>query len=205
MSIQNIVLDMGQVLIHYQPAQFAAQTGVPAGDQKLLIREVFRSVEWVRLDRGTISEEDACRQICGRLPAHLHAPAKELITNWWKTLLPVDGMAALVEELKSLGYGIYLLSNANKQLPVYFPEIPGSEYFDGRIVSADWHFLKPQPELYHVLLREYGLDAAACFFIDDSPLNVEGAQNIGMEGTVFYGDIPRLRRELRHAGIPVRP
>ena len=40
-----------------------------------------------------------------------------------------------------------------------------------------------------------------CWFIDDSPANVEGAILTGMGGTVYYGDVARLRRELHRAGI----
>ena len=104
---------------------------------------------------------------------------------------------------KALGYGIYLLSNANVDLPKYFDRIPGSECFDGRIVSAEWKLLKPQPELYRVLLREYGLNAEECFFVDDLAVNVEAAVQTGMSGTVFQG-ADSLRRALAQAGVPVR-
>ena len=116
-----------------------------------------------------------------------------------------EGMAELIRELKGLGYGIYLLSNAKADLPLYFDRIPGSECFDGRIVSADWKLLKPQPEIYETLLREFRLKPEECFFIDDLSVNVEGARRAGLDGAVFFGDIPRLRRELIAAGVPCAP
>ena len=109
-----------------------------------------------------------------------------------------------MRELKGLGYGIYLLSNAKLDLPLYFDRILGSECFDGRIVSADWKLLKPQPEIYETLLREYGLQAEECFFIDDLNINIEGAWFAGMDGAIFDGDLPRLRRALNDAGVPVK-
>lgn len=63
--------------------------------------------------------------------------------------------------------------------------------------------LKPQREIYQLLLDTYGLQAEECLFIDDSPLNVEGACCAGIRGIVFDGDLPRLRRELREAGVMV--
>ena len=110
--------------------------------------------------------------------------------------------AELVRELKALGYGVYLLSNAKEDLPEYFPLIPGSECFDDGIISARWKLLKPQPEIYQTLLREYGLRAEECFFVDDLNINVEAAMLTGMSGTVFRG-AGELRRSLREAGIPV--
>lgn len=202
--IQNIVFDMGNVLIHWRPDLFVERAGIPEADRPLLLREVFGSVEWVRLDRGTLSWEEAAAAMEKRLPEHLHAAARELTERWWETcLLPVEGMADLIRELKGLGYGIYLLSNAKADLPRYFSRIPGSECFDGRIVSADWKLLKPQREIYETLLREYGLKPEECFFIDDLALNVEGAWCVGMGGAVFDGSLSRLRRALRGAGVPV--
>ena len=139
-----------------------------------------------------------------RLPERLHSAVHTLVFDWWKRpLLPIEGTAEVVRELKALGYGIYLLSNANVDLPKYFDRIPGSECFDGRIVSAEWKLLKPQPELYRVLLREYGLNAEECFFVDDLAVNVEAAVQTGMSGTVFQG-AGGLRRALAQAGVPVR-
>ena len=203
--IRNIVFDMGNVLIRWQPERFVRDLGLPEEDRPLLLREVFGSVEWIQMDRGVLSLEDGVAAICRRLPERLRGPARELTFDWWRRwLLPVEGMADLARELKGLGYGIYLLSNAKADLPLYFDRIPGSECFDGKIVSADWKLLKPQPEIYETLLREYGLRAGECFFIDDLNINIEGAWFVGMDGAIFDGDLPRLRQALNAAGVPVK-
>ena len=204
--IRNIVFDMGNVLIHWRPALFVERMAIPEEDRPALLREVFGSVEWIQMDRGTLSFEKGLGAICRRLPERLRGPARELTLDWWRHwLLPVEGMAELVRELKALGYGVYLLSNAKEDLPRYFDRIPGSECFDGRIVSADWKLLKPQPEIYRTLLREYDLQAEECFFIDDLNINIEGAWFVGMDGAIFDGDLPRLRQALNAAGVPVKP
>lgn len=202
--IRNLIFDMGNVLIHWDPPRFMERMGLPEEDRALLLTEVFGSVEWIQTDRGTLSFEDGLKEMCAHLPERLHRAARELTLDWWKdNLLPVEGMAELVRELKGLGYNIYLLSNAKLDLHQYFDRIPGSECFDGMIVSADWKLLKPQPELYHVLLREYGLKAEECFFTDDLNINIEAAVLVGMSGTVFRG-VAGLRRTLTEAGVPVK-
>ena len=203
--IKNIVFDMGGVLISFDAQRYTARFVPDPADYELIRRELFRSVEWIRMDRGSITDEQAVSSVCRRLPEHLRGPARELTLNWWRRwLLPVEGMADLVRELKGLGYGVYLLSNAKLDLPLYFDRIPGSECFDGKIVSADWKLLKPQPEIYETLLREYGLRAEECFFIDDLNINIEGAWLVGMDGAIFDEDLPRLRRALNDAGVPVK-
>ena len=202
--IRNIILDMGNVLIHWCPECFVERYGLSEEDRALVLQEVFTSVEWIQLDRGIISFEEGIGALCRRLPERLHTAARELTLDWWRDcLFPVEGMGELVRELKGLGYGIYLLSNAKADLPLYFDRIPGSECFDGRIVSADWKLLKPQPEIYELLLRQFGLKAEECFFADDLFINVEAALLVGMSGTIFRG-AKELRRALIEAGVPVK-
>ena len=204
--IRQVVFDMGNVLVHYRPQRFIQLAGAAEEDQPLLLREVFGSVEWIRMDRGSIGEEEAAAAMSARLPQRLHPAVRTLVDGWWKLeLAPVEGMEALLRELKELDLGVYLLSNATRRLCEYFDRIPGSQYFDGRIVSADWKLLKPQPEIYWTLLREYGLKPEECFFVDDLSVNIEGACHVGMTGAIFDGDMTRLRRALREAGVPVQP
>ena len=202
--IRNIVFDMGGVLINWSPERITARLELSAEERQTLVRELFQTVEWVSLDRGTLTEPEAIRIVCARLPQGLHA-AVERCVYWWKDpLWPMEGMAELIRQLKDLGYGIYLLSNATSALHGYFPRIPGSACFDGGLVSADWKLLKPQHEIYEKFCALNGLSPETCFFIDDAPVNIEGAARAGIGGTVFRGDMARLRRELRAAGIPVK-
>lgn len=204
--IRNIVFDMGYVLIQWRPDVLTARLNLPESDALLLQKVVFHSVEWVQLDRGSISPEQALAVMCRSLPERLHAPAGELVRHWWKgPLLPIPDMEPLIAELSGLGYRIYLLSNASSDLHEYFHRIPGSQYFSGMIVSADWKLLKPQHEIYETLFREYSLKPEECFFIDDLTINIEGARCVGMDGAVFDGDISHLRQSLNAAGIPVKP
>ncbi len=196
--IKNVIFDMGNVLIYFKPELYIQQLGVAEEDRGILLREVFRQVEWVRLDHGTITEAEAVESICRRVPPRLRQAVEELVFRWWaRPLSPVPGMKELAAELKALGLKLYLLSNASIQQCKYHDRIPGTEYFDGRIVSAEHKLIKPQREIYQLLLDTYGLQAEECLFIDDSPLNVEGAYCVGIRGIVFDGDLPRLRRELQ--------
>ena len=178
--IKNIIFDMGNVLILWNPKKIVARQGLDEADSALLEREVFQEYEWVSMDHGIMSQEEK------------------------DPLDPVPGMAELVREVKALGYHVYLCSNATSPLREYFDRIPGSECFEGRIVSADVKLLKPQHEIYETLFETFGLKPEECFFIDDSPLNIDGAYAVGMPGAVWLNDMARLRARLREAGVPVK-
>lgn len=201
--IKNILFDMGQVLIRFDQKFFIHRLGIEGDDVALLMREVFRSVEWVQMDRGSLCEEEAFQKISARLPERLHDAARKLISMWDRPILEIDGMYELVAELKELGYGIYLLSNASVRQHDYWPRIPASRFFDGKLISADVKVIKPQPEIYHLCLEKFGLKAEECYFIDDAPANIEGALCCGIAGSVFHDDVALLRAQLRAAGIPV--
>lgn len=203
--IRNIVFDMGGVMREYSPPKMLRQMGVPEEDLPILEQLVFGGPEWIALDRGAVSLEEAVSQMCVHLPKRLWSWAGIVASDWWKYPFEgMPGMAELAGELKGLGYGIYMLSNAAKSLHRYFHRIPGSEHFDGLFVSSDWGLLKPEPAIYAQFLGNFGLEAEECFMVDDSPANVDGARRVGMSAAQYCGDIDRLRWDMKQAGIPVR-
>lgn len=197
--IRTIVFDMGGVLIRWNPGEYFPLT---EEEKKVLIPELFQGEEWVEVDHGMLTPEEAVERVCARVPERFHASVRHYVLSWYDHyLIPMPGMAELVRELKANGYRILLLSNAGLSLRTYFPRIPGSEVFDGLMVSAEERLLKPQREIYERLYERFALDPAECVFIDDNPANVAGSQDAGMAGIVFRGDVPELRRKLREAGV----
>ena len=199
---KNIVFDMGQVLIRWKPEYYLAQGQFSEEEKAMLLKEVFRSVEWVQLDRGCISLEEAAAKMRSRLPAHLHDAVWDYCINWYAhPMVPMPGMADLVRELKEKGYGIYLLSNCSIPLRQNVHRIPGIEVFDGVFVSSEHRLLKPQHEIFEKFFETFRLEPSECFFIDDAVTNIEGALECGMTGFVFRGDVRELRAEMAEKHI----
>lgn len=200
--IRNMIFDMGQVLIRWTPDDVLSPYALTQEQKELVKLELFRSVEWIQQDRGIITEEKVVEAVCSRLPRSFHQVVASVVFGWHKRYLePMPGMAELVRELKKEGYRIFLLSNASLTLRDYFDRIPGAECFEALMVSAEEKLLKPQHEIYERLYEKFSLNPAECFFIDDSPANIEGAILTGMQGTVFTNDVERLRRDLNRVGI----
>ena len=204
--IRNIVFDMGQVLMYFSPKVYVERQGIfDEEDRKLLLREIFQKVEWIQMDRGVLTVDKAVEIITARLPMRLREDAESILRNWWKgPLMPVPGIAELIKELKGMGYKLYMLSNASGALNTYVAWIPGAEYLDGRVGSADWGMLKPEREIFEKRSELYEFDLSESVFIDDSPVNVEGALRAGLQGIVFHDDVMELRKELQLLGVSVR-
>ena len=203
--IRNIIFDMGSVLLRFDRETFLNRhaAGCTPEERTLLLREVYLSPEWIMQDRGTHTPAETARIVCERVPEKLHAAVEGLACRWYEDMLPVEGMKELVGELKGKGYGIFLLSNAAKDVPDYWELVPGHEYFDDICVSAFEGYIKPQPELYTRAIEKFGVVPEECVFIDDVTANIEAALNAGMQGIVFHDDLTELREKLARLGVDV--
>ena len=195
--IKNIIFDMGKVLIDFDRNYFLDCFDVQGQDRDILMKEVFYSVEWAMMDRGTLDEKDAYERVIKNIPERLHSKAYDCLFNWDKVVKPIEGMWEYVKELKDRGYGIYLLSNASHRcLNEYFETFEVSKYFDGKAVSAFINRVKPEKDIFEYLINKYNLKKEECVFIDDAIQNVDGAIFNGIEALVFYGDTNELKTKL---------
>ena len=201
-EIRNIVFDMGNVMIHFNPEEFISRENITdPEDRRLIMNELFQSVEWAQMDSGILTEETAEPLIMKRIPERLQPVVHNLLYNWAIPRAEIEGMPELVAELKKAGYGIYLLSNASFAQHRYWPLVPVSALFDGKMISCDVKVVKPMWEIYHLFTDRFALDPEECLFIDDATNNVAAAIACGWKGIVFHGSAAELREKMREFGI----
>ena len=66
--IKNIVFDMGNVLVRYDSMRTCRQFMEDEEERNLVNTSVFVSPEWIFLDMGVISEDQALKKMQARLP-----------------------------------------------------------------------------------------------------------------------------------------
>ena len=71
---------------------------------------------------------------------------------------------------------------------------------EGIVVSGEEKMIKPNKEIYLLLLDRYKLKAENSIFIDDNLENILAAQKIGFHTVHFSGDL-NLEHELQRLGI----
>jgi putative hydrolase of the HAD superfamily len=202
--IKNVLFDMGGVLLDFDPHKFVARLGLDAADALVLEREIFHSGEWVALDHGTMTEDEAFASMCRRIPERLHGAAREVFDGWDHPRLPLPGGYELARDLSEAGYTLCLLSNAGVRHREYWPDLPVSRFFGDRLMISAFHrVLKPDPAFYETAFELLGLERSECLFLDDSPVNVEAAWGVGLDALVYHGDPALLRRRLREKGVNV--
>ena len=202
--IRNIVFDMGNVVIRFDPRFFIDRAGImDESDRRLIMNELFLSVEWAQMDAGILTEQTAEPLILERFPDRLKDTVRNLLYTWAFPRDMITGMEELIRRLKKAGYGIYLLSNASVAQHDYWPKFPVSSLFDGKLISCDVKTVKPCHMIYQLFMEKFGLKPEECIFIDDAPANVAGAIACGWQGIVFHGSSEELENKLRFSGINI--
>ena len=205
-SYKNILFDMGNVLVTYNPEWVIRRYT----EDEELIREVknivFNSQEWFLLDAGLIEEEKAERNWMERLSSD---KARELahlsFQNWHLyNMKTIPGTAEIIRAVKENGKEIYLLSNASlRLLSIYKEVVPAVECFSGIFYSAAHKCVKPQDIIYERFLKEYSLNPADCFFIDDLEENISAAKAVGISGAVMKSRTAKETAEILGLNIGV--
>lgn len=182
---KNIIFDFGNVLVEYNIKEFMAKKGMNPEMIKRILKASIMGPYWDEFDRGAISEEEAIAgflSIDPEIEKELHI----VFDNIEGMLTMRDFATPWIKELKAAGYNIYYLSNYSKKA---FDECADSvefiKYMDGGIMSHQVLMVKPNPEIYKLLINKYDLNPEECVFIDDTPANVEVARSLGMKGIVF--------------------
>ena len=190
--IKNVVLDMGNVLLDFNP-EFVLSEFCSSEEEKEVIRkELFEGPEWALGDKGDIKDKDRFDLVKGRVPEKYHEALKKCADHWDICMDPLPGAENFCRCVKEMGLRIYVLSNASDLFYTYFPKFLPLEFFNGVFVSSDYLMLKPDVKIYETFLNKYGLDPKECLFVDDRKENVEGAEKAGMNGFCFKGDYDQV-------------
>jgi len=200
--IKNIVFDIGQVLLTFNPEQYLRDRfNLSTGQIKDIARETFRSSVWLDLDRGKISKNEAAEIFAKRLPEYSQVLI-EGVLNWEEILNPIGPNIELLKEFKDHdAYEVYALSNFNDEsYQVAKSEFPFLNLFKGEIISGQVGYIKPEPEIYQLLLDRFELEPAETLFIDDSKENIEAAKEFGLR-TIHYKNPEQLQREIKHLNL----
>lgn len=193
--MKNIVFDLGNVLFRFDPKEILDDLFEEELIKKKIIKDVFKTKIWADLDRGTISYNDACRIWLNNNP-DLKGELMLLLENWHKYLTPIEENISFLYRLKSKGKNLYVLSNFHEHAFNYIrTRYSFFELFDGMVISYQVKLLKPEKEIYNLLIENYNLIPEQTIFIDDSLENVKAAEEVGIKG-ILYLNSEELYKQL---------
>ncbi|HYN14308.1 MAG TPA: HAD family phosphatase [Terriglobales bacterium] len=117
---------------------------------------------------------------------------------------PNPDSLALARELSGK-YLMAAINNESLELNLYRIEKFGlREIFTAFFSSCFVRLRKPDPAIYRLALDVTQKTHEGCCFIDDRPLNLDGARQAGMR-VIQFQDTNQLRRELAELGVATTP
>jgi len=117
-------------------------------------------------------------------------------------LVLFDDVIPALQELKSRGLILGLISNVERDLTATMTELGLPTWLDIVVTSLDTGFSKPQPEIFKEAIRRAGVQPSQAVYVGDQyQIDCVGAQRAGMKGILIdrggYSrettDCPRIR------------
>jgi len=202
--IKNIVFDIGNVLIAFSWRDCMRECGIKEEYLERIANATVRSQNWNELDRGVLSDDEILEKFVESDPE-----CGDMIRTFFErvtySMPPYDYSEKWLATLRRRGYKVYLLSNfSDHNFNVNVPQYTFLNETDGKVISYIYKCIKPEREIYDILLNKYSLSAEECVFIDDRADNIEAAISCGMNGIVFtsYDDAnEKLNALLKEKGV----
>ena len=154
-------------------------------------------------DRGTLNAPSYWAAVAARLDHQLTEPElRKLVQadiDLWT--VPNQPMITWAHALGDAGYRCGLLSNIGDAMEFGVLEShPWLSRFASLTFSHRYGFAKPEAALYGIAAEALGVDAGQILFIDDKPVNVEGARQAGMHA-VRYTQWPDFQLLMQAQGF----
>ena len=195
----NIVFDLGGVVFEWQPDKIISGLFNDEKIKQLIKQQIFQHPDWLELDRGTLTTEQAILRGVKRTQLS-HAEISQLFHAVPASLTPLEETVELIRYLASTSNKLYVLSNIQQASIDYLQQNHSFWHlFDGKVFSCQIHKIKPEPEIYQYLLDKHKLEANKTIFIDDMQENLQAASHFGIK-TIHFTNAKQCHQELIKSG-----
>ena len=195
-----VVFDIGRVLFDWNLRfLFEKLIDEPAALDRFLAEVVTE--EWHFQSDGGQSLAEMVPARIAQFPEHAHLI--EAYRARFNETLPaaIPGTHEIVRRLAGRGVPLYALTNFGAEFWAGFrPVQPIFDLFADVVVSGEERVAKPDPLIYQIAERRFGLPPHALFFTDDNPANIAAAAARGWRAHLFT-DAPGLEAELAAHGL----
>lgn len=195
--MKNIVFDLGQVLLSYEPLEYLKKY---YDNYQHFNKIIFKNPLWLKLDEGTLTRDEFIQILSDQYPEYTKE-INDILFGWIELLQPIKQNIALLPKLKEKGYRLYIISNFH--LDAYNRFLKNEEWislFSGMIISAQEKLIKPDLKIFKLFLKRYDLESDETLFIDDSLKNIKACEMLGIHG-LYLPEALTLESKLKELNI----
>lgn len=194
-NIKTIIFDYGNVLLEWDPRLVYRQYFNDEEAMERFLNEI-NFMQWNALQDKGRSFAEGVAALSNEFPQHAHL-IRAYHEHWIDSIGDAYwGTVEIMKDLKREGYRLYGLSNwSTETFPHVLAKYDFFHLFEDMVVSGAVGFVKPEPEIYHLMLGKTGVPAYECLFIDDSLSNIRQAHTMGFK-TIHFTSPEQLRQEL---------
>jgi len=187
-KIKNILFDFGGVIVSLnKQAALDRFSGIGFPNIEEYLGEFRQKGIFLEYEEGKIDAENFYKEFC-RLAGNENIKPEDIDSGWLAFLAGIpEYKLELLKELRKK-YNVYLLSNTNPSIMGwalsndFSPEgLPISAFFDKCYLSYEIGYAKPDPEIYHYILEDSGMNPAETLFLDDGKANIEMGDKLGFQ------------------------
>lgn len=198
--IKNVIFDIGNVLTVFGWQDFLKSSGYDEETLEKVAQASVKDRAWSEWDRGVLSDEEVIDLFVKNAPS-LEQEIRHIFSDVHGMVSRLDYAIPWIQELKAAGYHCYYLSNFAHQ--AHFDCMDALDFLpcmDGGILSYQDKVIKPDADIYELLLARYDLKPEECVFLDDTEKNLPPAAKLGMK-TILFRDKEQAVRELEALGV----
>lgn len=198
--IKNIIFDIGNVLAKFGWKDMMDSYHFPEEKYRRIADAVFLNPLWEERDRGVMKESEITDRFVKQAPQY-ETEIRSLVDGIQDWIIEYEYAPGLVRGLKERGYRCFYLSNYPESGFTYIIDhYQFFQYMEGGIASYQVKCIKPDPQMFQILMERYGLEAQECLFLDDTKKNLDVAESLGMR-TILVDGYESIMAGLRENGV----
>ena len=192
MNVRAVLFDLGGVILrteHQAPREHLAERLNMTYED--LDKIVFASETSRLASFGKLSTEQHWAAVVKRLGL-TPSEAGQAYAEFFAGDIPDQELLDFIRSLRP-GHKTGLISNGWPDLRDYITRSGFLDAFDTLVISAEVGLMKPDLKIYQLALSRLDVQASQSVMVDDTPVNVEAADEMGMYAILF-----KSAAQLRH-------
>lgn len=177
--------DLGNVVVQWEPETILQMLDYTPEQTDYLRKELFGHDDWLELDRGTTTEAAVAKRLVSESDLSIEQ-ALRCFDVVRESLVDLPESIDVLHAMKRAGIPMYVLSNMSLLNAEFLKRRGYFELFEEVLISAEEQLIKPEIDIFNLVLQRFQLSPSEVYFIDDSLPNIMAAQSLGIQAQHFH-------------------